>query len=106
MVLQNADTGATSVGGVGVPFDAESISDISELPSIVVGLLLLAHPVLDPCLVVGVFVVLEKRVFRWGRVFNFHMPDNYSRFDCLWGSGVCRWTNLERASSDYYQKPC
>ena len=54
-------TGAAGVGSVCVPFYTEAMSSIAEIPSFSVGLLLVAHLVLDPCLVVGGFVVLSDR---------------------------------------------
>ena len=37
MVVQHADAGAVSVGSVGVPFDAEEIKGVGELPSLAMG---------------------------------------------------------------------
>ena len=63
------DAGATSSGFVGVPFDAEAMRGISEVPSLAVELLCISHLVLDPRLVIRVFIMLEKRGFGKGRVF-------------------------------------
>ena len=70
LVIQHIDAVATSVSGVGVPFDTGEMRGIIEVPSLAVVLLCVSQIVLDPRLVIGGFVMLKERGFRRGSVFT------------------------------------
>ena len=70
MVIQNADVGVASVGSVCVPFEAEAMRSVADVPSISMGLLLVSHLVLKTRIIIGLFVIFEEREFRRGRVFT------------------------------------
>ena len=68
--IEHTYASAASVGGVGVPFDAEMMGGITEVPTIDVEPLCVYHLVLEPCIVVGGFIVIDEMGFRRGCVFT------------------------------------
>ena len=105
-VIEHTDAGAIIVGSVGVTFDAEAMRGITEAPSLSVELICVAHLVLDPCLVVGGFIILEERGFRRGRVFNFIRPVIIIGLIVYGGVRTCGWNDLARDGDRYYQRSC
>ena len=48
LVIQHTNAGATSIGSLGMPFYVGAMRDITEVPNLYLGIICVAHLVLDP----------------------------------------------------------